>query len=50
MEFSFRTDRHVIKFVEDERGRVDYRELDLIENVKAEAFSISSNLGFGFKG
>ncbi len=34
LDFLFRTDRHVISLAEDEKGRVDYRELDLIESVK----------------
>lgn len=33
--FTFRTDKHVIHFKENEQGRVDYRELELIESVKA---------------
>ena len=33
LEYRFRTDRHVINFREDDKGRVNFKELDLIESV-----------------
>ena len=35
LEFKFRKDLHIIKLKEDEKGRVDYKNLELIEMVKA---------------
>lgn len=35
IEWAFRTDRHKLRLKEDDRGRVDFRELDLIESVKS---------------
>lgn len=34
IDWNFRTDRHRLQLEEDERGRVDFRELGLIESVK----------------
>lgn len=33
--FMFRTDSHIVNFKEDEAGRIDYREMDLIQEVKS---------------
>lgn len=33
VEFLFRTDRHRVRFAEDVHGRVDYRELGIVESV-----------------
>ncbi len=35
IEWRFRVDRHWVNLQEDDHGRVDFRELDLIESVKA---------------
>lgn len=35
IEYLFRLDRHRLNLIENVKGRVDYRELDLIENVAA---------------
>ncbi|MEW6096136.1 MAG: FapA family protein [bacterium] len=36
LEYKFRTDRSKVELVEDEYGRVDFKRLNLIENVRAE--------------
>ncbi|MBL4888926.1 MAG: FapA family protein, partial [Candidatus Lindowbacteria bacterium] len=36
IEYKFKTDRHVVKFEEDEHGKVNYKNLELIENVKSK--------------
>jgi len=35
LEYKFRTDRSKVELVEDEHGRVDFKRLNLIENVRA---------------